>query len=99
MDEFGRPVDRIAEEEGEQAAFGRPLYPPTEHERQPVGPRRAPPQTQDRPRSPPPFASYEPKSDAIVNIDLESARQKFGSQQPPQPEDDGGAGCCKCVVM
>lgn len=29
-DEFGRPVERIAEEDGEQGTFGNHLYPPTE---------------------------------------------------------------------
>lgn len=99
MDEFGRPVDRIAEEDGEQqGVFGNPLYPPTEHERRPVGPQpKAPPPREEPPRSPVPFSDYHP--DAVVNIDLEEAKLKYGSKQPPPPEDDGGAGCCKCVVM
>ncbi|KAJ6584527.1 hypothetical protein B0H19DRAFT_1249483 [Mycena capillaripes] len=101
MDEFGRPVDRIAEEDGDQSAFGGPLYPPTEHERQPVGPRPAgQPVTQERPRSPLPFSNYQQRPDAIVDLDLESAKQKFGSKEAQQkPDDDEGAGCCKCVVM
>ncbi|KAJ7465163.1 hypothetical protein FB451DRAFT_430818 [Mycena latifolia] len=101
MDEFGRPIERVEEEgDGEQGAFGNPLYPPTEHERQTVGPQakaRPPPAPE-----PAPFSDYvgQPQPDGVVNIDLEAAKRKFGAQphQPP-PEDDGGAGCCKCVVM
>jgi hypothetical protein len=111
MDEFGRPVPMddegmgtgMSPEEEERMAFGhRPLYPPTAHEQQPVGPRPPGPpatqqqqQQQQRPRSPPPFA------DAVVNIDLDAAQAKYGAgkQQGQQEEDDGGAGCCKCVVM
>ncbi|KAJ7109073.1 hypothetical protein C8R43DRAFT_1079828 [Mycena crocata] len=101
MDEFGRPVDRIPEEDGnEGGAFGNPLSPPTEHERQPVGPRvRAPPlKTMEPPRSPEPFSDYRTQPQDVVNIDLESAKLKYGGQPQP-PEDGGGAGCCKCVVM
>ncbi|KAJ7505731.1 hypothetical protein B0H11DRAFT_1708048 [Mycena galericulata] len=100
MDEFGRPVERVPEEDEEHGAFGKPLYPPTEHERQTVGPQAAkpPPPRGDRPHSPVPFSDYRP--DVTVNIDLEAAKLKYGGQpQPPPPEDDGGAGCCKCVVM
>ncbi|KAJ7223896.1 hypothetical protein B0H12DRAFT_1150220 [Mycena haematopus] len=101
MDEFGRPVEARAmtAEEEERMAFGRPLYPPTEHEQQPVGPRAAlpPPVQQERQRSPPPFSGYQ-ENDVINHIDLEAAQLKYGSKQAP-PEDDGGAGCCKCVVM
>ncbi|KAJ7366405.1 hypothetical protein DFH08DRAFT_1071919 [Mycena albidolilacea] len=111
MDEFGRPVPMddegmgtgMSPEEEERMAFGhRPLYPPTAHEQQPVGPRPPGPpamqqqqQQQQRPRSPPPFA------DAVVNIDLDAAQAEYGAgkQQGQQEEDDGGAGCCKCVVM
>jgi hypothetical protein len=108
MDEFGRPVPMddegmgagMSPEEEERMAFGHPpLYPPTAHEQQPVGPRPPGPpamqQQQQRPRSPPPFA------DAVVNIDLDAAQAKYGAgkQQGQQDEDDGGAGCCKCVVM
>ncbi|KAF8143834.1 hypothetical protein K438DRAFT_1993483 [Mycena galopus ATCC 62051] len=105
VDEFGQPVDnRMTAEEEERLAFGRPLYPPNEHEQQPVGPRMTTPapfaQSQEqRPRSPAPFSDYQPKGDVVNDIDLEAATQKNERQPQPQPEDDGGAGCCKCVVM
>ncbi|KAJ7646199.1 hypothetical protein B0H17DRAFT_438060 [Mycena rosella] len=105
MDEFGRPVARIPEDDDEderQRAFGSPLYPPTEHDLRPVGPQqaRAPPTKVEPPRSPVPFADYAPGGAANVNIDLEAAQMKYGAQPPPPPaDDDGGAGCCKCVVM
>ncbi|KAJ7766479.1 hypothetical protein DFH07DRAFT_737102 [Mycena maculata] len=101
MDEFGRPIpaERIAEDDERESAFGQPLYPPTEHERQPVGPQARAPPKQEPPGSPVPFSNYRP--DAVVNIDLEAAQLKYGAkpQQPPPEDDDGGAGCCKCVVM
>lgn len=101
MDEFGRPVDRIAEDDGSDGhgAFGRPLYPPTEHERQTVGPKARAPPPAAQPSGPTPLAQYgQQQPDGVVNLDLEAAKLKFGGQPPP-PEEDGGAGCCKCVVM
>lgn len=98
MDEFGRPVDRIAED-GDQGGFGNSLYPPTEHDLQPVGPRaKNPPPHPEPPSSSAPFSTYRGQPEGVVNLDLETAQKKFGNQ-PQQPEDDGGAGCCKCVVM
>ncbi|KAJ7510235.1 hypothetical protein B0H11DRAFT_1900588 [Mycena galericulata] len=85
MDEFGRPVERVPEEDEEHGAFGKPLYPPTEHERQPVGPQAAkPPPRGGPPAHPVPFSDHRP--DATVNIDLEAAKLKYGGQpQPPRP--------------
>ncbi|KAK6995983.1 hypothetical protein R3P38DRAFT_3073726 [Favolaschia claudopus] len=102
MDEFGRPVDNtIPPEEEERLAFGhgRPLYPPTEHERQPVGPRQLAPAQQNHNRSSaPPFSDYTvgPR-DALTEVDLEAQKQQ--QQMPPHDDEEGGAGCCKCVVM
>ncbi|KAJ7037736.1 hypothetical protein C8F04DRAFT_1393429 [Mycena alexandri] len=113
MDEFGQPLpdsdpDRTMNDE-ELAAFGqRPRYPPTEHEQQPVGPQaqsqRGQEQKPEPPRSPMPFSGYQPQSGGQAGgpgegvIDLEAAKAKFGAQRVEE-EEDGGAGCCKCVVM
>ncbi|KAF7357471.1 hypothetical protein MSAN_01343300 [Mycena sanguinolenta] len=115
MDEFGRPIPMstldergpLSPEEEEALAFGhKPAYPPTEHEQQPVGPRpppsqpQPPPQMQERRRSPPPFSNYQ--GDVLNNnIDLE-AQMKVGAgggRGAQREEEDGGAGCCKCVLM
>ncbi|KAK7042106.1 hypothetical protein R3P38DRAFT_2888593 [Favolaschia claudopus] len=86
LDEFGRPVDNTMpspeDDEEERLAFGhgRPLYPPTEHERQPVGPRQlAPPppgaQQQNHNRSSaPPFSDYtvDGGRDVMNEVDLEA---------------------------
>ncbi|KAJ7637532.1 hypothetical protein DFH06DRAFT_1053962 [Mycena polygramma] len=95
MDEFGRPIA----EDDEAAVFGtrRPVYPPTEHERQAVGPR-----AQERRGSPLPFAGYEPNGNGMGmgEVDLGAVQQQLGKEeQHPPPEEEGGAGCCKCVVM
>ncbi|KAJ7644445.1 hypothetical protein FB45DRAFT_1115754 [Roridomyces roridus] len=102
MDEFGRPVEMIAEGEEEGGMFGTPLYPPTEHERQPVGPQTKglPPSRPQPPPSPAPFAQYANKPEApVINIDLEAAKMMYGANPPPPADEDGDAGCCKCVVM
>ncbi|KAJ7163024.1 hypothetical protein C8R46DRAFT_1352840 [Mycena filopes] len=113
MDEFGRPLpdegasgdpNRTMNDE-ELAAFGqRPRYPPTEHERQAVGPQgqgqwQGQEQRPEPPRSPLPFSGYQGQVQQPAEgvIDLEAANAKFGAQ--PVEEDDAGAGCCKCVVM
>jgi hypothetical protein len=106
MDEFGRPVEQQRPHEDDDGVdrrdpFGRPLYPPTEHDRQPVGLQATAPTKAEGRRSPVPFAEYHKQPDGSVTIDLEAAKLKYGGkQQPGQAEDDaGGAGCCKCVVM
>jgi len=74
----------------DQGAFAKPLSPPTEHELRPVGP------AQQRQPSPAPFSNYG--ADGVVDLDLEAAKLEQGGKQQ-EPEDDAGAGCCKCVVM
>ncbi|KAJ7205991.1 hypothetical protein GGX14DRAFT_643880, partial [Mycena pura] len=70
----------------DQGAFANPLSPPTAHELQPVGP------AQQRPPSPAPFSNYGGSPNGVVDLDLKAAKLE-------EPEDDAGAGCCKCVVM
>ena len=95
MDEFGHPLPPdIAEEEPGKAeeTEGRSSqsHPINSHDK-----TRVPPQ---RPSSPPPFADYAPASDKIVPSPG-GLRHSVGPEEQANAEDEGGAGCCKCVVM
>jgi hypothetical protein len=102
MDEFGqprpRPVERRAENGGEEDApgeFGGPLYPPTAHDQQRVGPQGT---RGEAPRG----AEQQHAQPQPGVIDLEAAKAKYGSkqqQQQQQAEAEDDSGCCKCVVM
>ncbi|KAF7299432.1 hypothetical protein MIND_00893000 [Mycena indigotica] len=103
MDEFGRPMPVEAkddESQSPQGAFGNPLSPLSEHEKTPVGPQaRLKPHLVDPPRtaSPAPFSDYRGPSQ--IDLSAEAAKLEQNGGRLPPPEEDEGAGCCKCVVM
>jgi len=96
MDEFGRPLppDIAEEEPGKAEETERPSL-----QRHPVGSHdetRVPPQ---RPSSPLPFADYTPGSEEVVPSPRGLRRPVELELEQARAEDEGGAGCCKCVVM
>lgn len=97
-DEFGlskpgRP-GAAEEEEGQDLTFASGSYPPSKHDETRVGPMP--------PSSPAPFSHYasskeEPPVISLTTPTFDVERGKAAGNG--KGEDDGGAGCCKCVVM
>lgn len=96
MDEFGHPLppDIAEEEPGKAEEAERPLSqsrPVNSHDE-----TRVPPQ---RPSSPAPFADYAPASEKVVPSPGGLRRPEDLEGERANAEDEGGAGCCKCVIM
>ncbi|KAJ7727396.1 hypothetical protein B0H16DRAFT_1331572 [Mycena metata] len=93
MDEFGRPLPDSSDPNDPN----RTMNDEELSQSQPPPQRQAQEQRPEPPRSPLPFSDYRQGGSGEGVIDLEAAKAKFGAQ--PVEEEDGGAGCCKCVVM
>ncbi|KAJ7243739.1 hypothetical protein C8J57DRAFT_1191713 [Mycena rebaudengoi] len=98
MDEFGqprpRPVEPRAENGGEEDApgeFGGPLYPPTAHDQQRVGPQGT--------RGEAPRGAEQQQRAAAARRHRPGGGEGEQQQQQQQAEAEDDSGCCKCVVM
>ncbi|PIL35164.1 hypothetical protein GSI_02953 [Ganoderma sinense ZZ0214-1] len=103
MDEFGQPKEFDPPEPQPLPRLEVPEPSPDEQRGSPTTPISSSPRSFERPRvvSPPPFSHYQtaqhlsPQMQTIRPMPPASKEELI---QPPADED-GGAGCCKCLVM
>ena len=103
MDEFGQPNVYDPPMPQPPPALEVPGTSPVEQRHSPTTSIPSTPRSTERPRvvSPPPFAHYQTSqhlSPQIVAMPMPSPASKE-DHLPQQADEDGGAGCCKCLVM
>lgn len=93
MDEFGqRPVEVVPEPEEEIPQQSGPQI----EDRRPIQPMQALPRSRMT-TSPPPFAHYDPLS--TTNTYVQPLDTHLDDKNVVEVAEEGGAGCCKCVIM
>ncbi|CCM05736.1 uncharacterized protein FIBRA_07968 [Fibroporia radiculosa] len=92
MDEFGQKMDAVGEEPQPVTEQPKPLLPPTVVERT---------HSHTSPPSPPPFAHYAPPDTGHQKVESPAIQPIVPTRNEgaDRPDDDGGAGCCRCVIM
>ncbi|TFK39078.1 hypothetical protein BDQ12DRAFT_90231 [Crucibulum laeve] len=90
MDEFGRPTERIDEEESTDKLRSE-LLPTSAHDETRLPVRHPPP-------SPVPFSQYAPAKDTMYVHTLGEGDLRTDIEQGRR-EEEKEAGCCKCIIM
>ncbi|KAI1786876.1 hypothetical protein LXA43DRAFT_750095 [Ganoderma leucocontextum] len=105
MDEFGLPKEFGQPKPQPPPTLKVPGPSPDESRDFPMTPIPSTPRSFERPRvvSPPPFAHYQtsqhlsPQMEALRPMPPPTNKEERLEQQ--QVDEDGGAGCCKCLIM